>query len=216
MYSILARQINILNSMNDKIRSRELYLPTVAVVIGDADGGDDRTRSMSKSSSKSSMRGGGRVRRSWRRIRRDVASSDLDGRQPVVKVGSSRTDSASQKPYSSSPGAGSQRWGFRRPALIRSLVHASDRTGVATRKARSRISADHSRRCRAPAPFARQGEARRASARVWAFLSPPHTRLEKVERTSIFKYGYLHFNKQCDIKEFPHPSFSHEWAFEIY
>jgi hypothetical protein len=64
MYSILARQINILNSMNDKIRSRELYLPTVAVVIGDADGGDDRTRSMSKSSSKSSMRGGGRVRRS--------------------------------------------------------------------------------------------------------------------------------------------------------
>jgi hypothetical protein len=55
--------------MNDKIRSRELYLPTVIVVVGDADGGDDGTRSMSKSlmlksSSKSSMRGGGRVRRS--------------------------------------------------------------------------------------------------------------------------------------------------------
>jgi hypothetical protein len=55
--------------MNDKIRSRELYLPTVAVVVGDADGGDDGTRSMSKSSmlkssSKSSIRGGGRARRS--------------------------------------------------------------------------------------------------------------------------------------------------------
>jgi hypothetical protein len=55
--------------MNDKIRSRELYLPTVTVVVGDADGGDDGTRSMSKSlmlksSSKSSMRGGGRARRS--------------------------------------------------------------------------------------------------------------------------------------------------------
>jgi hypothetical protein len=53
--------------MNDKIRSRELYLPTVAIVVGDADGGDDGTRSMSKSSmlkslSKSSMRGGGRAR----------------------------------------------------------------------------------------------------------------------------------------------------------
>jgi hypothetical protein len=55
--------------MNDKIRSRELYLSTVAVVVGDADGGGDGTRSMSKSSmlkslSKSSMRGGGRARRS--------------------------------------------------------------------------------------------------------------------------------------------------------
>jgi hypothetical protein len=58
-----------IDSMNDKIRSRELYLPTVAVVVGDANGGDDRTRSMSKSSmlkssSKSSMRGGGRARHS--------------------------------------------------------------------------------------------------------------------------------------------------------
>jgi hypothetical protein len=35
--------------MNDKIRSRELYLPTVVVVVGDADGGDDGTRSMLKS-----------------------------------------------------------------------------------------------------------------------------------------------------------------------
>jgi hypothetical protein len=55
--------------MNDKIRSRELYLPTVAVIIGDADGSDDGTRSMSKllmlkSSSKSSMRGRGRSQRS--------------------------------------------------------------------------------------------------------------------------------------------------------
>jgi non-canonical (house-cleaning) NTP pyrophosphatase len=47
--------------MNDKIRSQELYLPTIVVVVGDADGGGDGTRSMSKSlmlksSSKSSMR----------------------------------------------------------------------------------------------------------------------------------------------------------------
>jgi hypothetical protein len=35
---------------------------------------------------------------------------------------------------------------------------------------------------------------------VWPFVSPPHTRLEKVERTSIFKYGYLHFNKQGGTK----------------
>jgi hypothetical protein len=122
MYSILAWQISILDSMNDKIRSRELYLPTIAVVVGDADSGDDRTRPMSKSlmlksSSKSSMRGGGRARRSWRRIRWDVAPSDLDRRRLVVKVGSSRADSASQKPYSPSPGAGSQRQGFRRPTL---------------------------------------------------------------------------------------------------
>jgi hypothetical protein len=59
----------ILNNMNDKIRSQKLYLSTVAVVVGDADGGDNGTRSMSKSlmsksSSKSSMRGGGRARRS--------------------------------------------------------------------------------------------------------------------------------------------------------
>jgi hypothetical protein len=52
--------------MNDKIGSRGLYLPTVDVVVGDADGGGDGTWSMSKSlmlksSSKSSMRGGGRA-----------------------------------------------------------------------------------------------------------------------------------------------------------
>jgi hypothetical protein len=52
--------------MNEKIRSRELYLPTVAIVVGDADCSDDGTRSMSKSlmlksSSKSSMRGGRRA-----------------------------------------------------------------------------------------------------------------------------------------------------------
>jgi hypothetical protein len=124
MYSILAWQISILDSMNDKIGSRELYLPTVAVVVGDADGDDDgtRLRSMSKSlmlksSSKSSMRGGGRAWRSWRQIRRDVAPPDLDGRRPIVKVRSSHADSASQKPYSSYPDAWSQRWGFWRPAL---------------------------------------------------------------------------------------------------
>jgi hypothetical protein len=50
---------------------------------------------------------------------------------------------------------------------------------------------------------------RRASARVWTSLTPPHTRLEKVERTSIFKYDYLHFNKQGGTKEFPHPPLAH-------
>jgi len=126
-----------------------------------------------------------------------------------VKIRSSRTKSASQKPYSPSPGAGSQRRGFRRPA--RPVVGACRRSnwrsygGSTTtrrdknpnsirlflawlvgciyivlsnrpcrlglcklegqenknykrrprsRKARSRISADHSRRCRAPAPLA--------------------------------------------------------------
>jgi hypothetical protein len=52
---------------------------------------------------------------------------------------------------------------------------------------------------------AQPGEVRRASAHVWASLTPPHTRLEKVERTYIFKYEYLHFNKQGSTKEFPHP-----------
>ena len=65
----IARTPNRLNSMNEDIRTRGLYLPTVAVVVGDADGGDDGTRSTSKSlmlksSSKSSMRGGGRARSS--------------------------------------------------------------------------------------------------------------------------------------------------------
>jgi hypothetical protein len=121
MYSILVWQIGILDSMNGKIRSWGLYLPTVAVVVADADDGDGGMRLTSKPlmlklSSKSSIRGGGRARRSWRRIRRDVAPPNLDERRPVVKVGSSCTDSASQKPYSSSPGVGSQRWGFQRPA----------------------------------------------------------------------------------------------------
>jgi hypothetical protein len=67
MYSILTWHNSILNNMNDKIISRKLYLSTVAVVVGDADDGGDGTRSMSKllmlkSSSKSSMRGGGRAR----------------------------------------------------------------------------------------------------------------------------------------------------------
>jgi hypothetical protein len=59
---------------------------------------------------------GGRARSSWQRIRRDVAPSDLDGKRLVVKIRSSHAKSASQKPYSSSLGAGSQRRGFSRPA----------------------------------------------------------------------------------------------------
>jgi hypothetical protein len=43
-----------------------------------------------------------------------------------------------------------------------------------------------------------------ASECVWASLTP-HTRLEEVEMTSIFKYDYLHFNEQGGTKEFPHP-----------
>ena len=46
-------------------------------------------------------------------------------------------------------------------------------------------------RFRTPAPR----PARQASEHVWAFLSPPHTRLEEVEMTHIFKYSYLHFHK---------------------
>jgi hypothetical protein len=43
-----------------------------------------------------------------------------------------------------------------------------------------------------------------ASEHAWASLTP-HTRLEEMERTYIFKYDYLYFNKQGGIKEFPHP-----------
>jgi hypothetical protein len=50
---------------------------------------------------------------------------------------------------------------------------------------------------------------------VRASLSP-HTRIQEVERTPIFKYGYLHFHKQDETKEFPHlPLCTHEWDFEI-
>jgi hypothetical protein len=34
------------------------------------------------------------------------------------------------------------------------------------------------------------------------FLWVPHVRLEKVERTSIFKHDYLHLHKQGGTKEF--------------
>ena len=41
------------------------------------------------------------------------------------------------------------------------------------------------------------------------FLSPPHTTLEEVERTFIFKHGYLHFHKQGGTKRFSLPLFAH-------
>jgi hypothetical protein len=63
---------------------------------------------------------------SWRRIHRDVAPPDLDERRPIVEVGSSRATSASQEPYSSSPGAGSQGRRFRRP---RPVVDAHKHSG---------------------------------------------------------------------------------------
>ena len=151
-----------------------------------------------------------------------------------MKIRSSRTKSASQKPYSPSPGAGSQRRGFRRPArpvvgacrrsnwrsyggstttrrgknpnsirlflawlvgcIYIVLSNRPRRLGLCklegqeiknqnykrrprSRKARSRISADHSRRCRAPAPFAspRRGKARQGErAHVGFSFSSSH------------------------------------------
>ena len=67
---------------------------------------------------KLSMRGGGtfplKMRRAcWRRRQHPDA---VFVRRAVVEVESSRAKSASQKPYLPSPGAGSQRRGFQRPA----------------------------------------------------------------------------------------------------
>ena len=104
----------ISNSINE---SRDVYLWTGDDIAGDGDGGI----------AKSSMSSGERDRSSWRRTRRDVAPPDLDGRWPVVKIESSRARSASQKPYSSPPGTGSQGRGFRRPALP--IVGARGRSG---------------------------------------------------------------------------------------
>jgi hypothetical protein len=105
-----------LNSMNRDIGSRDVYLLIVAGddVTGDGDADGDAA---SGDGARSSMSSGGRSRSSWRWIRRDVAPPDLDGRRPVIKTGSSRAKSASQKPYSSSSGVGLQGRGFRRPAL---------------------------------------------------------------------------------------------------
>ena len=83
-------------------------------VAGDGDADGDAA---SGDGARSSMSGGGRSRSSWRRIRRDVAPPDLDGRRLVMKIGSSRAKSAYQKPYSSSSGAGLQGQGFQRHAL---------------------------------------------------------------------------------------------------
>jgi hypothetical protein len=41
------------------------------------------------------------------------------------------------------------------------------------------------------------------------FLSTPHTGLEEVERTSIFRHGYLHFHKLGETKKFSLPLFAH-------
>ena len=59
----IARTPNRLNSMNEDIRTREIYLSIVDVIAGDGDiegdeAGDDGTRSMS------SLSGGGRARSS--------------------------------------------------------------------------------------------------------------------------------------------------------
>ena len=113
----IARTLAIrLNSTRRDIGSRDVYLSTVAGddVVGDGDADGDAA---SGDGARSSMSGRGRARSSWRWIRRGVASPDLDGRQPAVEVGSSRTESVSQKPYLSSPGAGLQGRGFRRPTL---------------------------------------------------------------------------------------------------
>jgi len=47
------------------------------------------------------------------------------------------------------------------------------------------------------------------AAHMRASLSPPRTRLEEVEKTPIFKHGYIYFHKQGETKEFPHPLFAH-------
>jgi hypothetical protein len=116
----IARTPVRLNSWKKDIGPRDVYLLTVARddVTGDgnADGGDAR----------SSMSGGGRARSSWRQIRRDIASPDLDGRRPVVEVRSSRAKSISQKPYSSLPVHNRMDEGFG-DLLSQTPVHADDR-----------------------------------------------------------------------------------------
>ena len=116
MYSVLAWQINILHSintimsvsisrtldrldsMNDKIRSRWLYLPIVNIFDsgGDADGDDDGSRW------RSSISNGGMfpltIPRDWRRWRR-FATTAFE-RQTVVEDLGSHVKSVSQKPYS--------------------------------------------------------------------------------------------------------------------
>jgi hypothetical protein len=106
-----------LNSMNGNIGSRGVYLSIADEdgVAGDEDADGDAAGG---DSTRSSISGGGTFllkmpqTRRWRRRRLDTAL----WRRATVKVGSSRAKSASQKPYLSSPGAGSQVREFRRSA----------------------------------------------------------------------------------------------------
>jgi hypothetical protein len=130
-----------LDCMNVKIRSRELYLSVVVVdgvedVTGDGDGARSlmSISSMLKSSSKSSMRGGGvfLITIPLALARRSRRADAPFGRRAVVealRVVARRTlpiNLIRLLPMQDRKDEGSG------DLLTRSLVHASDQTGVAT------------------------------------------------------------------------------------
>jgi hypothetical protein len=145
------------------------------------------------SGTKSSISDGGRVWSSWQRIRWDVAPPNFDGKHPVMEVGSSCAKSASQKPYSSSPGAWSQGRGFWRLDLLIAGTRRCSRW-------RSYDGGTVASVKRALCPTLPQ-KAERAC--ICGLPFSPHTILEEVEMTSKFKYRYLYFTKQGGTKEFP-------------
>jgi hypothetical protein len=130
-----------LDCTNVKIRSRELYLSVVVVDgVEDVAGGGDGARSlmsmssMLKSSSKSSMRGGGVFLMTTPRAlaRRSRRADAPFGRRAVVEALGAVARRTLPKnlirllPVQDRKDEGSG------DLLTRSLVHASDRTGVAT------------------------------------------------------------------------------------
>jgi hypothetical protein len=128
--------------MNIKIRSRELYLSVVVVVDGveDVAGGGDGARSlmlmssMLKSSSKSSMRGGGVFLMTTPRAlaqRSQCADAPFGRRAVVEALGAVTRRTLSKNLIRFLPVQDHKDEGFG-DLLTRSLVHASDRTGVAT------------------------------------------------------------------------------------
>jgi hypothetical protein len=109
-------RLNMLIKQNKQNRLQEEYLLLEVVDDSVMERFPKAKLRSSRSLSMSSINGSGRLRLARRRWRRDATPLDLVGRRAVTKFGSSRTKSASQKPYSSSPDAGSQRQRFRRPA----------------------------------------------------------------------------------------------------
>jgi hypothetical protein len=130
-----------LDCTNVKIRSRELYLSVVVVDgVEDVAGGGDGARSlmsmssMLKSSSKSSMRGGGvflmtTPRALARRSRR--ADAPFGSRAVVEALGAVARRTLPKNLIRLLPVQDRKDEGSG-DLLTRSLVHASDRTGVAT------------------------------------------------------------------------------------